>query len=341
MYPRPTISHGSRPLQYSAGGTHLITRWIVASPARLAPSAVARHKRNCRTAQPLCSTRMTSTSSRALHSSPSRPSAPAIASTLGAEETQELLPAHATNGSNAMTRPGSPLSVLPLKVVLRSLATTTISSSPLLLRPSMAIMSILAHSTNPLLNPDRNPVLRFLLKHTFYAQFCAGENAVEVRRTIASLKRDIGFTGVILGYAREVVMSEAQTRDLASSADVVVEGSALAEDCIRNEVVPWAAGNMETVRLASPGDFVALKFTGAGRMALYALSAQLPPPKALADATDRICELAAARGVRLLFDAEQQAVQAGIDDWTLRYMAGTTRTTTGARPSCTARTRRT
>lgn len=170
-----------------------------------------------------------------------------------------MLPAHATTGNNAMARPGSPLSVLPLKVVLRSLATTAISSSPLLLRPSMAIMSVLAHSTSPLLNPDRNPVLRFLLKHTFYAQFCAGEDAAEVRRTIAGLKRDIGFTGVILGYAREVVMSEAQTRDLASSADVVVEGSALSEECVRNEVVPWAAGNMETVRLASPGDFVALK----------------------------------------------------------------------------------
>lgn len=63
-----------------------------------------------------------------------------------------------------------------------------------------------------------------------------------------------------------------------------------------------------------------LRFTGAGRQALYTLSQRLPPPKPLADAIDEICTLAAERGVRLLFDAEQQAVQHGIDDWTLNYM---------------------
>lgn len=62
------------------------------------------------------------------------------------------------------------------------------------------------------------------------------------------------------------------------------------------------------------------RFTGAGRQALWTLSKRLPPPKALAEAIDEICTLAASRGVRLLFDAEQQAVQHGIDDWTLQYM---------------------
>lgn len=62
------------------------------------------------------------------------------------------------------------------------------------------------------------------------------------------------------------------------------------------------------------------RFTGAGRKALWTLSQRLPPPAALASAIDEICTLAAERGVRLLFDAEQQAVQAGIDDWTLAYM---------------------
>lgn len=62
------------------------------------------------------------------------------------------------------------------------------------------------------------------------------------------------------------------------------------------------------------------RFTGAGRQALWALSQRDPPPPAIADAVEEICALAAARGVRLLFDAEQQAVQHGIDDWTLHYM---------------------
>ncbi|KAB5549471.1 FAD-linked oxidoreductase-like protein [Coniochaeta sp. 2T2.1] len=208
----------------------------------------------------------------------------------------------------------SPLAVLPFTTVVRSLLTTTISSSPWLLPPSMAAMSAMAHSTNPVLNPDRNPILKFLLKKTFYAQYCAGENAVEVRQTVDSLKR-IGFSGVILGYAREVVLPPEQTADLASCG----EGAA-AEECIKNEINPWAAGTVETVLLASPGDYVALKFTGAGRQALHTLFARLPPSPPLASAIDSICDLAASRGVRLLFDAEQQAVQAGIDDWTLAYM---------------------
>lgn len=112
-------------------------------------------------------------------------------------------------------------------------------------------MASLAHSINPFLSPDRNPLLRFFLKQTFYAQFCAGENSVEVRRTIGNL-RGIGFTGVILAYAREVVLSEAQTNDLGKEG---VE----TEECIRNEIAPWAEGTLETVRLASEGDFVGLK----------------------------------------------------------------------------------
>lgn len=211
----------------------------------------------------------------------------------------------------------SPLAVLPLTNVLRSWMTTAVSSSPLLLPPSLAVMSVLAHTTNPALNPDCNPVLRAFLKKTFYAQFCAGENPAEVRQTIGSLKQ-IGFSGVILGYAREVVLSDSETADLGASC--AAEGGSAAEECIRNEITPWAEGTMETVRLASQGDFVALKFTGAGRQALYSLSRRLPPSEALGSAIDGICKLAAERGVRLLFDAEQTALQPGIDDWTLDYM---------------------
>ncbi|KAK2598746.1 hypothetical protein N8I77_012135 [Diaporthe amygdali] len=209
----------------------------------------------------------------------------------------------------------APLSVLPFTTILRSLAVTTMSSSPVLLPPSLAIMSMLAHTTNPILNPDRNPLLKQLIKKTFYAQFCAGEIAPEVKATMARL-RGIGFSGVILGYAREVVLTDKQLEGLATYG----LDSETAEECMRNEVIPWTKGTLETVRLAEPGDYVALKFTGAGRKALWTLSQRQPPPEALASAIDEICTLAAERGVRLLFDAEQQAVQAGIDDWTLAYM---------------------
>lgn len=62
------------------------------------------------------------------------------------------------------------------------------------------------------------------------------------------------------------------------------------------------------------------RFTGAGRQALLSLAARKAPPPALANAIDSICALAASRGVRLLFDAEQASLQPGIDDWTLEYM---------------------
>jgi hypothetical protein len=175
-------------------------------------------------------------------------------------------------------------------------------------------MSTLAHSQSPLLSPDKNPLLHFFLKGTFYKQFCAGENAAEVKQTITGLK-DIGFKGVILGYAREVVLDDKQKASLASCGVGEV-----AEACIQNEIIPWAKGTLETVRLASPTDFVALKFTGAGSQALYDLSQQTGPSKALGEAIDSICTLAASKGVRLLFDAEQDAVQAGIYAWTLKYM---------------------
>jgi proline dehydrogenase len=210
-----------------------------------------------------------------------------------------------------MAKP-APLAILPLTNILRSLMTTTVSSSPLLLPPSLAAMSILANTTNPLLNPDRNPLLRFFLKHTFYAQFCAGENPAEVRHTIASLK-EIGFSGVILGYAKEVVLPASSSSAANPSTTAVTENTT-------TEVRPWAAGTLETVRLASPGDFVALKFTGAGQHALHTLTHRLPPSDTLAAYIDEICALATQRGVRLLFDAEQHAVQAGIDDWTMTYM---------------------
>ena len=206
----------------------------------------------------------------------------------------------------------APLSVLPLSMIVRSLATTVVSSSPLLLPPSLRIMGMLAHSENLFLNPDRNPLLRYFLKKSFYAQFCAGESPAEVQATINRLK-NIGFTGVILGYAKEVVLTEKQAEEVES---VVGQET---QKVIDNEIVPWAEGTLETVRLAQPGDFVALKFTGAGSLALHQLKHREQPTPYLTKSIDSICQLAQERGVRLLFDAEQDMLQDGIDDWTMQF----------------------
>jgi len=190
------------------------------------------------------SLKMASTTTRSLHSSP-------IASSASADSL--ALPQPPAEHTPLATMERAPLSVLPLTTVLRSFATTTISASPRLLPVSLAVMSALAHTNYAILNPDKNILLRFLVRNTFYKQFCAGENPAEVRRTVDRLKR-MGFAGVILGYAREVVLTDEQTKTLASC-----DQGAAAEECVRHEITPWAAGTRETVMLAEPGDYVALK----------------------------------------------------------------------------------
>ena len=91
------------------------------------------------------------------------------------------------------------------------------------------------------LNPEKNKALRWIFKRTFYAQFCAGENKQEVQRTVGTLKT-MGYTGAILEYALEVLET-----DKASAADTA------------GEIATWRKGMLETVEVASVGDFIGLK----------------------------------------------------------------------------------
>jgi proline dehydrogenase len=161
------------------------------------------------------------------------------------------------------------------------------------------------------LNPDRNPLVHFLLKQTVYAQFCAGETSAEVTRTINRVKA-IGYQGVMLAYAREVCMGENEAKNLNNRVSE--------EKLNAGEISSWAQGNLCTIRMAQPGDFVSVKFTGAGTQALQHLTANKPPAAPLESAINEMCDLAKERGIRLQFDAEQHAVQNGIDRWTIEYM---------------------
>lgn len=209
-----------------------------------------------------------------------------------------------------ISQPSRPLSLLPLPVLLRSYALTAVSSYPLLLSPSLRLLSLVAHSPSALLNPDRNPLLHYLLKKTFYAQFCAGETKSEVQKTVKGLKT-MGYKGVILAYGKEIVLEKGEKVDISSpqSADPTAE----------NDVQDWKEGTLKTIRMAEEGDMIGLKFSGAGRDTMRQLAAEVPPGEAIVKATTEICDLARARGVRLLFDAEQDAVQRGIDAWTLQF----------------------
>ncbi|KAL1875617.1 proline dehydrogenase [Paecilomyces lecythidis] len=201
--------------------------------------------------------------------------------------------------------PESPLAVLPLSTVIRSLLILSISSSSILLKPCIHTLSALAHPKTSILDVAKNPVLNWIIKNTIYKQFNAGENKLEVQRSIQEMKR-LGYRGVLLGYAREVLAGE-------SGSNLIDEKVA------REEVNTWLQGTLQTVDMAHEGDFVALKFTGMGNEALNLLRQKLPPSEYMDKAIRSVCDSAIARGARLLVDAEEQAVQPGIEEWIMTY----------------------
>ncbi|KAL4796832.1 FAD-linked oxidoreductase-like protein [Aspergillus venezuelensis] len=200
---------------------------------------------------------------------------------------------------------GSPLAKLPLSSVLRSLIILSASSSSILLKPCIYTLSALAHPKTSLLDVAKNPLLNLLVKHTIYKQFNAGENKLEVQRSINNIKQ-LGYRGVLLGYAREVLVGE-------SNADPADEAAS------RKEIQMWLDGTLQTVDMAQEGDFVALKFTGMGVQALEYLQKRAMPSPFMDQAIQQICDLAISRNVRLLVDAEEQAVQPGIEEWATKY----------------------
>lgn len=148
--------------------------------------------------------------------------------------------ATATKGST------SPLAKLPLSSILRSLMILSVSSSSVLLKPCIYTLSMLAHPKTAVLDVAKNPLLNFLVKHTLYKQFNAGENKVEVQQSIRDIK-NLGYRGVLLGYAKEVLAGQGGVDPLDEKAG-------------REETKMWLDGTLQTVDMAQEGDFVALKY---------------------------------------------------------------------------------
>ena len=133
--------------------------------------------------------------------------------------------------------------------------------------------------------------------------------------------KSMGYKGVILAYGREIVLGRGEKVDISSAR--------AADPTAGEEVQLWKQGILETVRMAEEGDMIGLKFSGAGRDAMRQLATVVSPSEAIQKATTEICDLAQARGVRLLFDAEQDAIQRGIDEWTIQFARRYNRKTLG------------
>ena len=135
----------------------------------------------------------------------------------------------------------------------------------------------------------------------------------------------MGFRGVILAYGREIVLSKGEKAEIAHSTNQLqsTEPKGRTETPTAGEniekVWEWREGTLKTVGMTAAGDYVALKFSGAGDDAMRQLAAKSAPSPAMEEATRQICDMAQSRGVRLLFDAEQHLVQEGIDEWTMAF----------------------
>jgi len=150
-----------------------------------------------------------------------------------------------------------PLSAMPTHMLLRSLFVATISSNKFLLIPSLNLLSFFSKPNRSLLfNIDRNPVLKATLKRTLYNQFCAGETQQETRACVKQLK-DLGFKGVILTYAKEMVFDhKTKSANHHTSDSFVDERTSMAHDA---DVEAWRVGTLGTLDLISEGDILALK----------------------------------------------------------------------------------
>ncbi|KAJ5166160.1 uncharacterized protein N7482_004941 [Penicillium canariense] len=174
-----------------------------------------------------------------------------------------------------------------------------------------------------LLDVDRNPILHAILKKTFYEQFCAGENAAETKATIKQLK-DMGFSGVIMTYAKETVFDHrTNTQQGLGVAAVDAEKNGEKMDprlahCANIEA--WRKGTLDTVEHLEAGDYLAVKLTGAGPAVNEAFSKGDLPPTQMIDAMSEICRKCKERNVRVLVDGESQHFQWGILRLTLDLM---------------------
>lgn len=149
--------------------------------------------------------------------------------------------------SNAQAfRQRYPLSIVPTRDLLRSLLISTVSSNSFLLTTALNTLSFLCKPTGGrLLDVDRNPVLRKILKTTFYDQFCAGENPTETKLCAQRLK-DLGFEAIILTYGKESLHVD--------GANTAKQGVG-----VDPEIDNWKVGIMETINSVGSGDYIAFK----------------------------------------------------------------------------------
>ncbi|KAI4744754.1 FAD-linked oxidoreductase [Aureobasidium sp. EXF-12298] len=213
------------------------------------------------------------------------------------------------NGSHVLSTPSRrTLQALPTTTLVRSLVVLSATALPARLLASLIRLTKkhvhIIESVGP---------LRWTFKKLLYDNFCIGFQEDEIRAKTQELRR-VGFTGIVLANARE-----AQPTTDSHVGSVI--------DDVQCE--EWVNNNLESVQQAEPGDYIGLRFTGAGAAAAKFLSdfsatckshsseeaCKLYPSEMqyFVSQVERICKAAAARQIRVLIDAESSTYQRAID----------------------------
>ncbi|KAG9944091.1 FAD-linked oxidoreductase, partial [Aureobasidium melanogenum] len=207
---------------------------------------------------------------------------------------------------------------------LQALPTTTLVRSLVILSatalPAKLLASLIRLTKKHVGIIESVVPLRWTFKKLLYDNFCIGFRKDEIRVKTQELRR-VGFTGIVLANAREAQPTT------ASHVGSVIEDVQCEE---------WVNNNLESVQMAEPGDYIGLRFTGAGAAAAKFLSDFSATCKSrdLGEASklyasemqyyiaqvERICKAAEARKVRVLIDAESSTYQRAIDCAALQIM---------------------
>ncbi len=220
------------------------------------------------------------------------------------------------------------LSRLPTASVFRSLLLGAFFSSSILFTPGFALLKKISNSPSRMLNPDKNPILKAIIKPLVYDHFCAGTNRSEIQARISQIK-SLGFSGVILCYGKEHQIQEPNKPLVGDLNDL--------HETVDQELELWKQGNLETLDMIGDGDYLGMKYdartslgttslismsryTGAGESITDDLLQGNAPPRVFTETMDAILQKAASKNCRIWIDAEQQVLQPSIDRWTIDLM---------------------
>ena len=164
-----------------------------------------------------------------------------------AAEKAALLKLRSNHRQGILEKADRHLQRMPTSSLVRSLVLGTMFVSPTLVRLALIAMDRIANSKSLLLSPERNGLIRYVVKRLIYDHFCAGANKCEIGKTKNAIKA-MGFSGIVLCYGREI--------QITKYSELRSTGRETGPD---KEITEWRDGTLETVDMVGEGDWIGIK----------------------------------------------------------------------------------